>query len=307
MKLLSTYKKLSGQAKVLTVLMSGVIFLLLLVIVAYFAEGIGYLPGHGMRKNLEYMDEEPYVDMVAPTNSKTVGSFEPRPISPASGVRIKTFSAYIDLIVNDSTTFVKDASSYVESLGGFVVSSYLTKQTDKDVHVSGNLVVRVPADKLDTFIDYVKGKAKEIQVLSKDGLDITEEYENIDKELETYKKSYETVKAWLDKADKVETLMRLQDKLLYLQRQIDRLEGRKKALEQEAKFARVTIHVSDSKFAHGLAPRNAFDVSYTLKQATYALVSFASWLLKVAIWVLVFSVVWLPVVYLIRRKIKSKK
>jgi hypothetical protein len=125
----------------------------------------------------------------------------------------------------------------VTELGG-----YLAQQTDTAV------TMRVPAAKFETLFADLRGFGR-VRMESRTAQDVTEEYVDLGIRLENAKKSRDRLLALLQKADKVEDLLKIEEQLRRLTEEIERMEGRAKFLADQVAMASLL-----AKFA---APRDA--------------------------------------------------
>ena len=102
----------------------------------------------------------------------------------------------------------------------------------------------------------------------------------------------------MDQTDDIDYLLQIQRELINLQNQIDSLKGRQKYLEQTAKLAKVTLHLSTDEWSLPYAPAKSFRPSVIFKQAVRSLVTSLRGLAEKLIWIAVYAVIWGPVLAL---------
>jgi len=91
----------------------------------------------------------------------------------------------------------------------------------------------------------------------------------------------------------------VQRELISLQNQIDSLKGQQKYLEQTAQLAKVTIYLSSDEMALPYAPSATFRPDVIFKLAVRSLVGALRGVATLAIWIIVFGVIWVPVLVII--------
>jgi hypothetical protein len=113
----------------------------------------------------------------------------------------------------------------VTELGG-----YLAQQVD------GMVQVRVPAPKFDALFAELRGFGRVLSQ-SRSAQDVTEEYVDLGIRLDNARKSRERLLALLQKADRVEDILKIEEQLRRLTEEIERMEGRAKFLADQVAMA----------------------------------------------------------------------
>jgi hypothetical protein len=103
---------------------------------------------------------------------------------------------------------------------------HLASQTDT------TLVVRVPAQRFDEAFEWVKSSGR-VLAESRQAQDVTEEFLDLGIRIENARKSRERLLEILQKADKVEDILKVETELRRLTEEIERMEGRKKLLADQ--------------------------------------------------------------------------
>jgi len=210
--------------------------------------------------------------------------------------RLVVQNSNLSLQVSNVVETSKKIISKAQSLAGYMVDSHLSKPEES---TSGNVTVRVPADKLEDFLSFCRGLA--VKVVSENllGTDVTDQYVNTQARIDTLEKTKKKFEDILDKAVNVQDILTVQRELINVQEQIDSLTGQNKYLEQTAKLAKVTVYLASDELELPYAPAQGWRPAVIFKTAVRSLVSFARFLGTAAIWIGVFSVIWLPVLLII--------
>ena len=152
--------------------------------------------------------------------------------------RIIVRTADMALVVDDVSKAIDDVSSLAESMGGWVVSS------DRSTKHSGFVSVRVPADSLEEIIDELGDLAVEVQSEVTTSKDVTDEYVDTTARLTNQQATQDALIRLLERAEKVEDALKVQNELTRVQEEIERLQGRIKFLEQTSAFSLVNVRLS---------------------------------------------------------------
>ena len=152
--------------------------------------------------------------------------------------RIIVRTADMALVVDDVSRTIDDVSRLAESMGGWVVSS------DRSTRHSGFVSVRVPADSLEETIDELRELAVEVQSEVTTSKDVTDEYVDTTARLTNQQATQVALIRLLERAEKVEDALKVQNELTRVQEEIERLQGRIKFLEQTSAFSLVNVRLS---------------------------------------------------------------
>ena len=217
----------------------------------------------------------------------------------------KVYNANISVVVKDITEYKNLIQDYVISNRGYIVSENISSSYsvvpdfEEGIFLNSNqeankvyklyMVVRVPTKELNDFIKFLQENAVDTLNVQINGTDITEEYQDLQRELKLYETTYTRLQDIYNKASKPQDLLDIQAKMLNTQRRIDQIKGRIKAIEQRSKTAKVTINATTDKYSLSYVPHNIWDIKTTLKLAIRALMTTLAFVAKSIIWVLVFS------------------
>ena len=190
--------------------------------------------------------------------------------------------------------------------GGYMVSSALSRPEEAPF---ATVVIRVPADKQKETLSYLRGLAAKVTSERIVGTDVTDQYVDIQAHLETLNLTKSKFESILKTATLVQDILTVQRELISLQNQIDSLKGQQKYLEQTAQLAKITINLSSDEMALPYAPSDTFRPDVTFKLAVRSLVGVLKGIAALSIVVIVFSVIWLPVlgIILLIRRFRSRK
>jgi len=220
-----------------------------------------------------------------------------------SSDRIVIQDTGLSLQVKDVTKTINEIEESTKSFGGFLISSHLSKPEGA---ASGNISVRVPEDKRKEAMTAYKNMAVKVVSESVNGKDVTDQYTDLEAQLEVLNKTKIKYEEILQKAEKVTDLMSVQQQLTNLQSQIDNLKGQQKYFEQSAKLSKITIYLSTDELALPYAPTNEWRPTVIFKEAVRSLVGVIRSIGSLIIWIIVFIPIIVPALLIIRF-IKRKK
>jgi len=227
------------------------------------------------------------------------------PPSPEIKDRLVIQESWVSLLTKNVKETVDKILDYAKSSGGYMVNS---STNNADESPSATVVIRVPESKLRPTLDFLRGIAIKVVSENLTGEDVTDQYVDIEARLSTLNKTKLKFEEILDKAVKVEDILTVQREIINLQSQIDSLKGQQQYLEKSAQMAKITIYLSTDEIALPYAPTETWRPNIIFKLAIRSLIGNLRSLGSVLIWMLVYAVIWVPLlllVFFIRKKIKK--
>ena len=153
-------------------------------------------------------------------------------------------------------------TTMAESLGGFVVTSESKVQDigDGKQDVQVNLVVRVPATQFNTALDQIRSLGRGVIPEKITGNDVTEEFIDLEARIKTQKALESQFLEIMKQATKVGDALEVQRQIADVRTEIEKLEGRKRFLENRAGLSTITVSlqsptafaVTTSSFGRGI-------------------------------------------------------
>lgn len=227
------------------------------------------------------------------------------PPSPEIKDRLVIQESWVSLLTKNVKETVDKILDYAKSSGGYMVNS---STNNADESPSATVVIRVPESKLRPTLDFLRGIAIKVVSENLTGEDVTDQYVDIEARLSTLNKTKLKFEEILDKAVKVEDILTVQREIINLQSQIDSLKGQQQYLEKSAQMAKITIYLSTDEIALPYAPTETWRPNIIFKLAIRSLIGNLRSLGSALIWMLVYAVIWVPLlllVFFIRKKIKK--
>lgn len=226
---------------------------------------------------------------------------------PDGAERMVVGTYNISSLVKDAKGFLDSVSAKVSSLGGFVVSSNL--RTPESTTASGNVSLRIPSQNLAELKSFIADSSVKIVSENKSASDVTDQYYDNAARMDTLNKTKAIYEDMLDKAVTVEEVMKVQQQIINIQTQIDSVKGRQMYLEKTTSTVIVSLNFSTDELELPYAPENKFRPAVVFKYAVRGLLTTFASLGTKAIWIAVYSVIWVPllVVFLLVKKYLKRK
>jgi len=208
---------------------------------------------------------------------------------------IKT--GYISLEVENIIETMDKIALLAKDLGGYVVSS--SKRGDDDDDISGSMSIRIPAERFDETFTKLRQLAIEVPKESTQSQDVTEEYTDLESQLHNLEATEAQYLALLEKAETVEDILKVQRELSNVRGRIEQIKGRMQYLERTSDMSLIEINLDKVKSI----TKKGWSASKTFLSAINAFITFLKVLASIAIFLLIFCPIWIPIlVFLIRRR-----
>jgi hypothetical protein len=153
-------------------------------------------------------------------------------------------NANLTIEVTSPAETQRKISSIAESHQGFVVTSEATQRTTEDASkpaITVNLVVRVPAAQFNQTMEEIRAVSARIIQEKTTGQDVTEEFMDLEARIKNQKALEGQFLEIMKRAGKVEEALNVQRELAEVRTEIEKLEGRRRFLENQASLSTITI------------------------------------------------------------------
>jgi len=166
-------------------------------------------------------------------------------VEASSVERLVIKNADLAIVVADVDARMKAISDMAEALGGYVVSSNSYQSyTNNGVQVpEGQIVVRVPAEKLDDALKQIKKDVVEVQTETTSGQDVTAQYVDLQSRLKNLEAAEAQLNDIMKQATATEDVVNVFNQLVYYREQIELVKGQMKYYEESAALSSISVHV----------------------------------------------------------------
>lgn len=182
---------------------------------------------------------------------------------------------------------------------GFVVSS--SRQGDE----SATITIRVPSEKFEETKQAIRSLAVRLLSESTRSQDVTEEYVDLQARLRTWEAAESQYLELIKKAASVDETLNVQERLFSVRQEIERLKGRMQYLERTSAMASITVQLRPASNPTPLIG-TSWSATETGRSALRSLTKFGQRLAGAAIWIGVYSPVWIVLgvlVFLLGRRL----
>lgn len=154
---------------------------------------------------------------------------------------IRTVRTTLEISNNQINNVSSGLTDYVESVGGYVESNDMS---NSETDISVYLVLRVPEEYVDNLLDKLKDKNIKIESLSDNVEDVTLEYVDTESRLRVLRTQQDKLESYLEKAENMDDLLSIENKLQNVLIEIDRVESEFKQLNNKIDYAFVRINLN---------------------------------------------------------------
>lgn len=155
-------------------------------------------------------------------------------------------TAYLSVQTLDYDAFIPNLNEVVSTLGGYVQSSSTSgRGYDSSSRMRwANIVVRVPNDKLKTFLSQMSEIGNVVNA-STNAEDVTLNYVDTESRLSSFRTEQETLMGLLEKAQSMEDILTIQQRLTEVRYQIESYESTLRTLDDQINYSTVTIDIQE--------------------------------------------------------------
>lgn len=217
-------------------------------------------------------------------------------------------TARLSVTVKSYKDFLKELNGKIEAYGGYTANS---QEYNYD-GIGGNITIKIPADKLDKFLDFIDANAH-VSDKSVGVSDITNDYVDTNAKIKNYLAEEATLVGLLDKAENLSDILAIEDKLAEIRSQIDYYQSMMNRMKESVSMSTVTINISETQ----REIENGSGFFYEIKEGFInSLYAIGNGFREMAIWfissipffaiLLVFVILFVKIVRVVRNR-KSKK
>ena len=199
----------------------------------------------------------------------------------------------LDLQVADLEAAIRDASSAVTAVGGYVAGSQRSGDADK---ASASVMFRIPAARWTDTLDALRKLSVKVLSEQTSSQEVTAQVVDLGARLANLRVTESALQAIMEKATKIPDVLAVQEQLTGVRQQIEELTAQKQTLENQAALATLTVNFTPPPAVAVTQVREGWDPAREVDQAAAALVGLGQGLASAGIWLLV---VWLPILLVV--------
>lgn len=196
--------------------------------------------GDSAAKLAEYADSEE-----AAVETEAVNEITDEQISDSSQRKlIKTVD--MSLETDELDALLADIERKIEALGGYAESTNIGGRSYNNPNSNryANIVARIPNKRLNEFVSSVKDQAN-VTDKSERVEDVTLEYVDIQSHIDSLKIEQTQLKEMLEKADELETIITLQERLTQVRYEIESYQSRILVMQNQVDYSTVYLNINE--------------------------------------------------------------
>ncbi|MDQ5951655.1 MAG: hypothetical protein QG639_936 [Patescibacteria group bacterium] len=210
--------------------------------------------------------------------------------------RSVSYSAYHSVVVDNVDEYMRQMKEFIQNNGGTVLS-YNTGTTEND-YLYGSINARVPQNKFEETNNKTTENVRKVVNASVDMQDVTGQVVSNEEQIQKLQDQVAEQEIELDAAKTELERSRIELQIDRLERQIEQLQQSQQVVEDRVDYASINISASNREYYfNGNGPRPLGDV---LREAWYSLRGTGFGILYFLIWVVVYAIIWVPVLLLAR-------
>ena len=142
----------------------------------------------------------------------------------------------------DQDALLADLDQKVAQLGGYVQNKNVSNYQSTSRNAS--LVLRIPADKLDDFVDHVQGETNILSV-NESAEDVTMSYVDIQARVSALETEEARLLELIEKAENLSALLQLESKLTEVRTQLEKYKSQLKVYDNLVDYATVNLTITE--------------------------------------------------------------
>ena len=210
-------------------------------------------------------------------------------------------SASVDMEVEDVESAAEEIADYVVGRGGMVVSSNINYRAKRK---QTYMTLRVPVSSFENVLKHLRRFAVEILNESVSGQDETGRYVDLEGRLRALQASEAQFLKIMEGADTTQDILQVQRELENVRSRIESVQAQMKNIASRSDMSTINLTMVEPEDLLPGLDTSLGDYAEIVRNAVRSLMKFINFIVKVVIWLVVFSPIWLPVYLLVRKKKK---
>ncbi|MEP0858417.1 DUF4349 domain-containing protein [Trichocoleus sp. DQ-U1] len=197
-------------------------------------------------------------------------------------------NAELSVSVNSIEKSTEIASKIVKQQQGDLLKFQEQKPKDENARHTASMQIRVPQEQLETSLDFL-AKLGTVQRRTLTAEDVTDQLVDNEARLRNLRKQESTLLKIMERSGSVGDVLKVANELSNVRQNIEQLDAQLKSLRSRVAYSTITLTLEEA--IAGIPPARPLgsDVRETWNQATHSLGELTTSLIRLAIWLAVFS------------------
>ena len=220
---------------------------------------------------------------------------------------------HIDAETEDLETLLGSLTSQISSLGGYIEQQELYNGSSYSSyrHRSANLTVRIPAEKLDSFIGQVKDVSNVVSYNESQD-DVTLTYVSTESRIKALETEQERLLELLSKAENMSDLLEIEARLTDVRYELENVTSQLRVLAIKVDYATVHLYISQVKVYTEVEEQTVWQrigsgFKQNLRDIGEDMEDFFVWLVTYSPQLVLWAVIIAAVIVLLRRRSRKRK
>ena len=159
-----------------------------------------------------------------------------------------------DRLMDELQAKVSQLGGYIESMDTYNGSSYSSYRSSR----SANLTIRIPKDKLNSFLETVEGISNVVR-RSENVEDVTLSYVDMESRKNTLKTEQDRLLELLEKAESIDDIITIEERLSNVRYQLESMESQLRTIDNQVDYSTVYLDISEVKELTPVQEQTAFE------------------------------------------------
>lgn len=219
----------------------------------------------------------------------------------------------IDAETEDLETLLGSLTSQISALGGYIEQQELYNGSSYSPyrHRSANLTVRIPAEKLDSFIGQVKDVSNVVSYNESQD-DVTLTYVSTESRIKALETEQERLLELLSKAENMSDLLEIEARLTDVRYELENVTSQLRVLANKVDYATVHLYISQVKVYTEVEEQTVWQrigsgFKQNLRDIGEDMEDFFVWLVTYSPQLVLWAVIIAAVIVLLRRRSRKRK
>lgn len=208
-------------------------------------------------------------------------------------------------------TFMQAVQSRINEYGGYLESSETNGNPEMNIRRYANMVIRIPADKMHSFLNMVKENSN-VTYSSSSTENVTLSYVDMKSHIKALKTEQETLMGILERATKLEDIITIQNQLTNIRYELESYESQLRVYDNRINYSTLYLDINEVERETNVATELTYGeeikqgLSDTIYDIGQGLREFSIWFIVNLPFILIWAVI-IAVIILIVRKILKKR
>ena len=141
-------------------------------------------------------------------------------------------------------SFMDAVQKRISEYGGYVESSETNGNSEMNIRRYANMVIRIPADKMHSFLNMVKENSN-VTYSSSSTENVTLSYVDMQSHIKALKTEQETLMGILEKAEKLEDIIALQNQLTNIRYELESYESQLRVYDNRINYSTLYLDINE--------------------------------------------------------------